>query len=171
MKVFEEVAIAPTMLVSELVLWLALGRPPLSWFGEEETDVREEPQSFAENFDRYAIGWDGFVREEFEAIDANVDFDEYENVRHFFGTPRKAPLYLRGSVEDMIVYAEGIGRDPLEIFKEQKILNNEFIERCETQFDWYLDRAKISVLASIFDGKIEPKGIIMPDVGCWRYDL
>lgn len=94
MRFFEETVVAPRMLVSEVVIWLALGRPPRAWFVESDQDIREDPDNFFETFDRYGIRWDGFNREEFQTIDSDIDFEEYEEVLFFEGMPHEIDGYL-----------------------------------------------------------------------------
>lgn len=57
-------------------------------------------------------------------------------------------------------YAKGIGRDPFEIRKEQDTARNNFLCRCDSYFDWHIDRAKITVLSQILGGLIETTGVI-----------
>ena len=160
MRFFEEIAVAPSMLVSELVLWLALGRPPLAWWNHDgDSDIRQDPNSFFEVFGRYGVGWDGFTREEFYSIDTDFDFDEYYSVLNFDDMPHDVVDYLRLSITDTIDYAEGIGRNPMDLHYEKEATRKKFIENCDCQFDWHLDRAKVTVLSKFFSGSLEAKGV------------
>lgn len=162
MKVLGEVDVADSCLVSEAVCWLAIGRLPIAEY-QSNMEIRDDIANFEPNG---FTGIDyGFSVEEFEAIGAEVDYNEYEQVCYFEEMPKSAPDHLKVSTADLLKNIEETP-DPFDASKEfTKIMDamgavrQKYLDDIESPFNWYLNSALVAVMGKLLSGELEATGV------------
>lgn len=156
MMILREIDVAPTCFVSELILWLAIGRPPVAAYASKDGDFRTDVRSFETG--RYDILSDGFSRGEFEAVGASTDFDEYEAVLFFDEMPSDAPEHFKHGATALFEYADKKNLSFDEAFREQEEYRQNYLAEQESVFDWHIEKATVGVLSKIFDQTLSTTG-------------
>lgn len=163
MMMFTAIDWPPTCYVQEGAYWLALGRVPQIYYGDEEVDARlDQERRWAGNLAEYDPG---FSEAEFRWIGHPIDYKRYEvapyilESEHFQRILDEAIPLRDEDPEEVEAWKRGMS----EKYQEEKI-EAAWREDQDRVFDSCVDEARVEIYQALSKGELRATGwLVFPD--------